>query len=115
MGALHRALGALAAQLFFGQSGDHNRQLVRGQGVGVMQHRCDGQVFAAHRAVDHHLQAFDGGEHIHRTPVTAGAVVVEHIVELGLGRGVNFHSWCTRGRWAASTRVRSSMGGGGGV
>ena len=39
--------------------------------------RGDGQVFAAYRAVDDHLQALDRGEGIDAAPVTAGSVVVE--------------------------------------
>ena len=85
VGALHGAFGAFAAQLLFSQTGHHNRQLVRRQCIGVMQHRSHRQVFAAHRAVDDHLQTLDGGEHIHRTPVTTCAVVVQDQGRLGLG------------------------------
>ena len=52
MRALHRALGAVLAELFFGQAGDDDRQFVRRQRVGVVQHRGDRQVLAADRAVD---------------------------------------------------------------
>ena len=79
VGLLHGPFGAFAAQLFFSQTGDHNRQLVRWQCVGVMQHRGDRQVLAADRAVDHHLQALDGRENIDRAPVTACAVVVNDV------------------------------------
>jgi hypothetical protein len=58
---------AFATQLLFCQASDHNGQLVRWQAVGVMQHRSHRQMLSAHRAVDHNLRAFDGGEHIHRT------------------------------------------------
>jgi hypothetical protein len=75
--ALHRAFGAFAAELLFGQAGDDDRQLVRRQRVGVVQHAGHRQVLAAHRAVDHDLQALDRGEHVHRAPVAAGAVVVQ--------------------------------------
>ena len=81
MGALHRAFGAFAAELFFGQAGDDDRQLVRRQRVGVVQHAGDRQVLAAHRAVDDDLQALDRGEHVHRAPVAAGTVVVDDVVE----------------------------------
>jgi hypothetical protein len=47
---------------------DDDRQLMRRQGVGVMQHRGDRQVLAAHRAVDDHLQALDRREGHRRSP-----------------------------------------------
>ena len=75
--ALHRAFGAVAAELLLRQAGDDDRQLVRRQGVGVVQHRGDRQVLAADRAVDDDLQSLDGGEDIDRAPVAAGPVVVE--------------------------------------
>ncbi len=50
--ALHRALGAVLAELFLAEAGDDDRQLVRRQRVGVVQHRGDRQVLAADRAVD---------------------------------------------------------------
>ena len=78
MGAAHAAFGALAAELLFGQARDHDGQLVRRQRVGVMQHAGDGQVLATDGAVDHDLQALDGREHIHGTPIAAGAIVVQH-------------------------------------
>ena len=77
MRPLHRRLGAVLAELLLGEPGDHDRQLVRRQRVGVVQHRRDRQVLAADRAVDDHLQALDRGEGVDRTPVAAGAIVVE--------------------------------------
>ena len=74
----HRALGAMLAQFLFRQAGDHDRQFMRRQRIGVMQHRGDRQVLAAHRAVDDHLQALDGREDVDRTPVAAGAVMIDH-------------------------------------
>ena len=65
----HRVLGAVAGKLFLGKTGDHDRQFVRRQRVGVVQHGCNGQVFAAHRPVDHHPQPADRGERIDRAPV----------------------------------------------
>ena len=38
-GALHRGLGAGLAELLLAEAGDDDRQLVRRQGVGVVQHR----------------------------------------------------------------------------
>ena len=73
----HGAFGAFAPELFFGQAGHDNGQLVWRQCVGVVQYRRDRQVFTAHRAIDNHLQALDGGEHIHRPPVAASAIVVK--------------------------------------
>ena len=78
MSTLHGTFSAFAAQLLFCQASHHNGQLVRWQAIGVMQHRGDWQVLAAHRAVDHNLQTFDGGEHIHRAPITACAVMVQN-------------------------------------
>jgi hypothetical protein len=43
-----------------------------------MQHRRDGKVFATYRAIDDHLQAFDGGEYIHSAPVAACTIVVKY-------------------------------------
>ena len=70
-------LGATLSQFFLSQTGYHDRQFVRGKGVGVVQHRGDGQILATHRAVNNHLQALDRREHVHRTPVAASAIVVE--------------------------------------
>ena len=78
VGAFHRALGTVLTELLFGETGDHHRQFVWWQCVGVMQHRGHGQVLAADRAVDDHLQALDGGECVHRSPIAAGAIVIEH-------------------------------------
>ncbi len=47
VGALHRPFGALLAEFFFGQAGDDDRQLVRRQRVGVVQHGGHRQVLAA--------------------------------------------------------------------
>ena len=77
MGALHGAFGALAAQLLFSQTRDHDRQLVRRKRIAVMQHRSDREVLAAHWAIDDDLQALDGGEDIHRAPVATRAIMVE--------------------------------------
>ena len=75
--ALHRAFGAVAAELLLAEAGDDDRQLVRRQRVGVVQHRGDRQVLAADRAVDDDLQALDRGEDVDRAPVAAGAIVIE--------------------------------------
>ena len=75
--ALHRPLGALAPELLLGEAGHDDRQLVRRQGVGVVQHRGHRQVLASHRAVDDDLQALDGREDVHGAPVAAGAIVVD--------------------------------------
>ena len=77
VGALHRAFGAFTAELFFGQAGDHDGQLMRRQRVGVVQHAGDRQVLATHRAVDHDLQALDRGEDVDSAPVAAGPIVIE--------------------------------------
>ena len=37
-GALHRALGAVAAEFLFAEAGDDDRQFVRRQRVGVVEH-----------------------------------------------------------------------------
>ena len=60
VGALHRAFGAGLAQLFLAETGDDDRQLVRRQTIGVVQHGRNGQVLAADRTVDDDLQALDG-------------------------------------------------------
>ena len=57
--------------------GDDDRQLVRRQPVGVVQHRGDRQVLAADRPVDDDLQALDRGERVDRAPVAAGPIVIE--------------------------------------
>ena len=77
MCAFHGTFGALAAQLLFGQTGHHNRQLMWGQCIGVMQHRSHGQVLTAHGTIDDHLQTFDGREDVDRPPIAASTVVVE--------------------------------------
>ena len=77
MGALHRALGAVPAEFLLGEAGDDDRQFVRRQRVGIVQHRRHRQVLAADRAVDDDLQALDRGEDVDRAPVAAGSVVVE--------------------------------------
>ena len=73
-----RLLGPVLAQFLFGQAGDADRQLVRRQRVGIMQHRCHGQILAAHRPVDHHLEPLDGAERIDRAPIAACPVVILH-------------------------------------
>ena len=78
VGTAHGAFGAFTSELFFGQAGHHDRHFMRRQCIGVMQHRCHRQILATHRSVNHHLQAFDGGEYIHRSPIATGAVVVQH-------------------------------------
>ncbi len=75
--ALHRAFGAGLPELFLAKPGDHDRQLMRRQRVGVVQHRGDRQVLAADRTVDDDLHALDRGEGVDRAPVAAGAIVVE--------------------------------------
>ena len=77
VGALHGALGAVAAEFLLGEARDHDRQLVRRQRVGVVQHRGHRQVLAAHRTVDDDLQALDRREDVDRAPVAAGSVVIE--------------------------------------
>ena len=72
----HRPFGAVAAQLFLAQPRHHDGQLMRRQRVGVVQHARDRQVLAAHRAVDHHLQALDRAEGIDRPPVAARPVMI---------------------------------------
>ena len=71
----HRRLGA-RAHLAFAKPRHHDRQLMRRQRVGVMQHRGDRQVLATHRAVDHHLQALDRAERIDRAPIPPRPVVI---------------------------------------
>ena len=65
-----------ATQLVLAQPGDHDRQFMRRQRVGVVQHGGHRQVLAADRAVDDDLQALDGAEGVDRPPVAAGAVVI---------------------------------------
>ena len=55
MGAAHGAFRAFAAQLLLSQPGHHNGQLMGRQCVGVVQHRCDGQVLASHGTIDDDL------------------------------------------------------------
>jgi hypothetical protein len=76
IGATHRLLGPLLAQLLLAQTGDDHRQLVRRQPVRIVQNGRHGEVFAAHRSVDDDLQALDGREDIDGAPITAGAVEV---------------------------------------
>jgi hypothetical protein len=77
VGAAHGAFGAVLAEFFFREAGDDDGQFMRRQRIGVVQHGGDGQVLAAHRAVDDHLQALDGGEDVDGAPVAAGAVMIE--------------------------------------
>ena len=77
MGAAQGRLRALLAQFFFGQPGNHDRQFVGRQGIGVMQDRGHRQIFTAHRSVDDHLQALYRGEHVDAAPVAARAIVIQ--------------------------------------
>ena len=77
MRAPHRAFGAVSPEFFFRETGDDDRQFVRRQRVGVVQHRGDRQVLAADRTVDDDLQALDRGEDVDCAPVAACAIVVE--------------------------------------
>jgi hypothetical protein len=74
----HGRFGAFAAQLLFAEAGHDDRQLVRWQAIGVVQHGRHGQILAAHGTVDDHLQALDGAEDVHGAPVPTGAVMIEH-------------------------------------
>ena len=58
-------------------AGDDDRQFVRRQRVGVMEHRGDRQILAADGTVDDDLQALDRGEDIDGAPIAARPVVVE--------------------------------------
>ena len=78
MRAAHRTFRAGLRQLLFCQAGNHHRQFMRRQAISVMQHGGDRQVFATHRAIDHHAQAAHGGEGIDCAPVAAGAIVVQY-------------------------------------
>ena len=78
MGALHRLFRALLPKLFFGEPGYDDRQLVGRKPVGVVQDGGDGQVLAAHRAVDDHLKALHRGEGVNSPPVAARAIVIEN-------------------------------------
>ena len=75
--APHRAFGAVAARAPLPKTRDDDRQFVRRQRVGIMQHRRDRQVLATDRTVDDDLQALDRGEGVDRAPVAACAIVVE--------------------------------------
>ncbi len=77
-GAPHGALCTCLPEFLLGKPRDHDRQFVRRQRVGVVQHRRDGQVLASDGAVDDHLQPLDGGEHVHRPPIAASPVVIEN-------------------------------------
>ena len=77
MRAAHRAFGAVAPEFFFRETRDDDRQFVRRQRVGIVQHRGDRQVLATDRTVDDHLQALDRREDVDRAPVAACPVVVE--------------------------------------
>ncbi len=77
-GPLHRAFGAVAAQLFLAETRCDDGQLVRGKCICVVQHGCDRQVLAAHRAVDHHLKALDRGKGVNRPPVAPCPVMILH-------------------------------------
>ena len=77
VGAAHRAFGAVTAEFLLRQPRDHDRQLMRRQRVGVVQHRRHRQILAADRPVDDDLQALDRGEDVDGAPIAAGAVVIE--------------------------------------
>ena len=76
IGATHRLLGPLLAQLLLAQTGDDHRQLMRRQPVRVVQYGGHREVLAADRSVDDDLQALDGRKHVDGAPITAGAVEV---------------------------------------
>ena len=77
MRAPQSTLGTALSEFFLGQAGNNDRQFMRGERVGVVQYRGHGQVFATHRTINNDLQALDRREHIHGTPVSASAIVVE--------------------------------------
>ena len=79
MGPLHRALGAFAAELLLRKPRDHNGKLMWRQCIRVVQHRGHRQVFAAHRTINHNLQAFDCSKDIDRAPIAASTIVVNDI------------------------------------
>ena len=73
-----RAFGAGHRELVLGEAGDDDRQFMRRQAVGVVQHRRHRQVLAADRAVDDDPQAPDRREGVDGPPVAAGSVVIEN-------------------------------------
>ena len=77
MRAPHRAFGAVAPEFFFRETRDGDRQFVRRQRVGVVEHRRDRQVLATDRTVDDDLEALDRREDVDGAPVAACPVVVE--------------------------------------
>ena len=94
MRALHRAFGAGLAEFLLAEPGDHDRQFVRRQRVGIVQHRGDRQILAADRAVDDDLHALDRGEGIDRPPVAAGAIVIEHQHQI-ISSALRFLAWAS--------------------
>ena len=50
---------------------------MRRKAVGIMQHRCDRQVFAADRTVNNHLESLYRGERVNCAPIATGAVMVD--------------------------------------
>ena len=94
MRALHGALGAGLAELFLAKSGHHDRQFVRGQRVGIMQHRRDRKVLATHGAIDDDLHALHRGEGVDRPPIAAGTIMVEHQHQI-ISSALRFLAWAS--------------------
>ena len=94
MRALHRAFGAGLAEFFLAETGDHDRQFMRRQRVGIMQHRGDRQILAADRAVDDDLHALDGGEGVDRAPIATRAIVVEDEHQI-ISSALRFLAWAS--------------------
>ena len=106
--AAHRAFGARLAELFLGESGDDDRQLVRRQRVGVVQHRRDRQVLAADRTVDDDLQALDRREDVDRAPVATGAIMVEDEHQI-ISSALRFFASFSRRRLYSARNCRLSL------
>ena len=94
MRALHRAFGAGLAEFFLAEAGHDDRQFMRRQRIGVMQHRGDRQVLAADRAVDDDLHALDGGEGVDRAPIATRAIVVEDEHQI-ISSALRFLAWAS--------------------
>ena len=47
------------------------------QAIGVVKYRGNGQVFAAHGAINDYLQSFHCSKHIYRAPVAASSVMIK--------------------------------------
>ena len=71
----HRRFGA-RGHFALAQTRHHNRQLMWGQRIGVMQDRSDRQILAADRTVDDNLQSLDRTEGVDRPPVAARAIMI---------------------------------------